>query len=91
VLARRVRATGNGLRLVVWCRPELDESPLYLGAWLDPEHPDRVLMVASDRVSAFDHVLEPVIPGKRADIRERSALIGMHLLRILLSGAEPPL
>ncbi|MHC5797904.1 phosphoribosylaminoimidazolesuccinocarboxamide synthase [Lacisediminihabitans sp. FW035] len=25
---------------------------------------DRVLMVASDRVSAFDHVLEPGIPGK---------------------------
>jgi competence/damage-inducible protein CinA-like protein len=34
---------------------------------------------------------DPVIPGKRADIRERSALIGMHLLRNLLSGAEPPL
>jgi phosphoribosylaminoimidazole-succinocarboxamide synthase len=29
-------------------------------------HPDRVLMVASDRVSAFDHVLEPAIPGKGA-------------------------
>ena len=27
---------------------------------------------------------EPVIPGGRADIRERSALVGMHLLRILL-------
>jgi phosphoribosylaminoimidazole-succinocarboxamide synthase len=26
--------------------------------------PGRVLMVASDRVSAFDHVLEPGIPGK---------------------------
>jgi nicotinamide-nucleotide amidase len=34
---------------------------------------------------------EPVIPGKRADIRERSALIGMHLLRTLLGGAESPL
>jgi nicotinamide-nucleotide amidase len=34
---------------------------------------------------------EPTIPGGRADIRERSALVGMHLLRILLSGAEPPL
>jgi nicotinamide-nucleotide amidase len=34
---------------------------------------------------------DPVIPGKRADIRERSALIGLHLLRNLLSGAEPPL
>jgi nicotinamide-nucleotide amidase len=34
---------------------------------------------------------EPVIPGDREDIRERSALVGMHLLRILLGGAEPPL
>jgi len=34
---------------------------------------------------------EPVIPGNRADIRERSALIGMHLLRTLLGGTEPPL
>lgn len=34
---------------------------------------------------------DPVIPGGRADVRERSALVGMHLLRILLSGAEPPL
>jgi nicotinamide-nucleotide amidase len=33
----------------------------------------------------------PVIPGGRADIRERSALVGMHLLRILLSGDEAPL
>jgi nicotinamide-nucleotide amidase len=34
---------------------------------------------------------DPVIPGGRADIRERSALVGMHLLRILLNGAQPPL
>jgi nicotinamide-nucleotide amidase len=34
---------------------------------------------------------DPVIPGGRDDIRERSALVGMHLLRILLSGAEAPL
>ena len=29
-----------------------------------PEHPGRVLMVASDRVSAFDFLLAPPIPGK---------------------------
>jgi nicotinamide-nucleotide amidase len=29
---------------------------------------------------------DPVIPGGRADIRERSALVGMHLLRLLLKG-----
>ena len=34
---------------------------------------------------------DPVIPGGREDVRERSALVGMHLLRILLSGAEAPL
>ncbi len=34
---------------------------------------------------------DPVIPGGREDIRERSALVGMHLLRILLGDAEPPL
>jgi nicotinamide-nucleotide amidase len=34
---------------------------------------------------------DPVIPGGRADIRERSALVGMHLLRILLGDAEAPL
>ncbi|MEX2106498.1 MAG: competence/damage-inducible protein A [Solirubrobacterales bacterium] len=34
---------------------------------------------------------EPTIPGGRADIRERSALVGMHLLRTLLSGTDAPL
>jgi nicotinamide-nucleotide amidase len=34
---------------------------------------------------------EPVIPGGRADIRERSALVGMHLLRTLLGDEEAPL
>jgi nicotinamide-nucleotide amidase len=34
---------------------------------------------------------DPVIPGGREDIRERSALVGLHLLRMLLRGDEPPL
>ncbi len=34
---------------------------------------------------------DPVIPGGREDIRERSALVGMHMLRILLGGGEAPL
>jgi nicotinamide-nucleotide amidase len=33
---------------------------------------------------------DPVIPGGRADIRERSALVGMHLLRLLIKGEEAP-
>jgi phosphoribosylaminoimidazole-succinocarboxamide synthase len=36
------------------------------------DHPGRVLMVASDRVSAFDHVLEPAIPGKGSILTELS-------------------
>ncbi len=34
--------------------------------YTSPEQPGRMLVVASDRVSAFDHVLEPGIPGKGA-------------------------
>jgi nicotinamide-nucleotide amidase len=34
---------------------------------------------------------DPVIPGERQDIRERSALVGMHMIRILLGGQEAPL
>ncbi len=34
---------------------------------------------------------DPVIPGGREDIRERSALVAMHLLRTLLGGGDPPL
>jgi nicotinamide-nucleotide amidase len=33
---------------------------------------------------------DPVIPGNREDIRERSALVAMHLLRTLLGEHEPP-
>lgn len=34
---------------------------------------------------------DPVIPGNREDIRERSALVAMHMLRVLLRGEDPPL
>ncbi len=36
------------------------------------DEPQLVLMVASDRVSAFDHVLEPGIPGKGALLTQLS-------------------
>ena len=32
--------------------------------YTSPSQPGRVLLVASDRVSAFDHLLEPPIPAK---------------------------
>jgi competence/damage-inducible protein CinA-like protein len=34
---------------------------------------------------------DPVIPGGREDVRERSALVAMHLLRTLLNGNDAPL
>jgi phosphoribosylaminoimidazole-succinocarboxamide synthase len=34
--------------------------------YTSPSQPGRMLVVASDRISAFDHVLEPGIPGKGA-------------------------
>ncbi|HWB68636.1 MAG TPA: competence/damage-inducible protein A [Solirubrobacterales bacterium] len=34
---------------------------------------------------------DPVIPGGREDVRERSALVGMHMLRTLLGGEGLPL
>jgi phosphoribosylaminoimidazole-succinocarboxamide synthase len=44
----------------------LDYSGKVRDLYSSDEHPDRVLMVASDRVSAFDHVLSPAIPDKGA-------------------------
>ncbi len=34
---------------------------------------------------------DPVIPGGRDDIRERSSLVGLHLLRTLLGSVEAPI
>ena len=50
----------------------LDYSGKVRDLYSSPGHPDRVLMVASDRVSAFDHVLSPAIPGKGAMLTELS-------------------
>jgi nicotinamide-nucleotide amidase len=33
---------------------------------------------------------DPVLPGNRADVRERSATVALHLLRYLLRGERPP-
>jgi phosphoribosylaminoimidazole-succinocarboxamide synthase len=41
--------------------------------YTSPSLPGRMLVVASDRISAFDHVLEPGIPGKGALLTTLSA------------------
>jgi nicotinamide-nucleotide amidase len=33
---------------------------------------------------------DPVLPGSRADVRERSVVVALHLVRYLLEGREPP-
>jgi competence/damage-inducible protein CinA-like protein len=33
---------------------------------------------------------DPVLPGSRTDIRERSVVVALHLVRYLLEGREPP-
>jgi nicotinamide-nucleotide amidase len=33
---------------------------------------------------------DPVLPGSRNDVRERSVLVALHLVRYLLEGREPP-
>ncbi|MFM9878405.1 MAG: phosphoribosylaminoimidazolesuccinocarboxamide synthase [Rhodoglobus sp.] len=56
----------------------------------NPDQPGRMLVVASDRVSAFDHVLEPGIPGKGA-LLTRLSLWWFALLDVpnhVVSGAE---
>jgi phosphoribosylaminoimidazole-succinocarboxamide synthase len=57
-----------------------------------PDSPGVVLMVASDRVSAFDHVLEPGIPGKGALLTRLSLWWFDRLDRVpnhLVSGEIP--
>ncbi len=54
--------------------------------------PDRVLVVASDRVSAFDHVLEPGIPEKGALLTQLSLWwFGRLGMRNHLAAAHPSL
>jgi phosphoribosylaminoimidazole-succinocarboxamide synthase len=45
----------------------------------NPDQPGRMLVVASDRVSAFDHVLEPGIPGKGELLTQLSLWWFAHL------------
>jgi nicotinamide-nucleotide amidase len=33
---------------------------------------------------------DPIVPGNRTDVRERSVVVALHLVRYLLEGREPP-
>ena len=68
-LPNRYRREGVMTTLDGW---SLDYSGKVRDLYTSPDHPDRVLMVASDRVSAFDHVLAPAIPGKGAVLTQLS-------------------
>ncbi|MDR9363099.1 MAG: phosphoribosylaminoimidazolesuccinocarboxamide synthase [Microbacteriaceae bacterium] len=48
----------------------------------NPELPEKILMVATDRVSAFDHILSPEIPGKGIEL---TAITNWWLDRIPVS------
>ncbi|MEO6115294.1 MAG: phosphoribosylaminoimidazolesuccinocarboxamide synthase [Pseudolysinimonas sp.] len=60
--------------------------------YTSPAAPDRVLVVASDRVSAFDHMLEPSIPNKGALLTQLSLWwFGRLGMRNHLAAAHPSL
>ena len=60
--------------------------------YTSPAAPRRVLVVASDRVSAFDHVLEPSIPNKGALLTQLSLWwFGKLGMRNHLAAAHPSL
>ena len=60
--------------------------------YTSPAAPGRVLVVASDRVSAFDHVLEPSIPNKGALLTQLSLWwFGRLGMRNHLAAAHPSL
>ena len=57
-----------------------------------PSNADRLLIVATDRVSAFDHILQPEIPGKGAILTQLSRWWWKQLVTVPnhLTGEEPP-
>jgi len=76
---------------------ELIHSGKVRELFTSPENPGQVLLVASDRVSAFDHALEPGIPDKGALLTQLSRWwfgqldgIRNHLVEAPLAASLPP-
>ncbi len=55
------------------------------------EKPVGYVCFCAKRVGGSAISRDPVLPGQRADIRDRSVAVAMHLLRHLLSDEQPPL
>jgi nicotinamide-nucleotide amidase len=54
------------------------------------EKPVGYVCFCAKRSSGESLARDPVIPGSRSDIRERSVVVALHLVRYLLEGREPP-
>ena len=70
-----IRSLGDGTQIMaeqMFDGFDKDYSGKVRDLYSSPAYPERVLMVASDRVSAADHVLSPAIPGKGALLTELS-------------------
>ena len=69
---------------------------LYVPAGADPATAEEVLVLATDRISAYDHSLQPGIPDKvrellepeQADPGEQAALVGDAGLQGVVVGAD---
>ena len=54
------------------------------------EKPVGYVCFCAKTASAEKLARDPVLPGVRNDVRERSVVVALHLVRYLLEGREPP-
>jgi nicotinamide-nucleotide amidase len=54
------------------------------------EKPVGYVCFCAKTASAEKLARDPVLPGSRTDIRDRSVVVALHLVRYLLEGREPP-
>jgi nicotinamide-nucleotide amidase len=54
------------------------------------EKPVGYVCFCAKRSSGQRLARDPVLPGSRSDVRERSVVVALHLVRYLLEGREPP-
>jgi nicotinamide-nucleotide amidase len=54
------------------------------------EKPVGYVCFCAKTASGEELARDPVLPGSRTDVRERSVVVALHLVRYLLEGREPP-